>query len=252
MVEDNTLKIMGVIPVRFEARRLPGKPLLDVAGKPLLQRVYDAAGRTFLLDDVRVATDSKQIFQFCLDNHIPAILTGEHRSGTDRVFEVMDRTQADVYVNIQGDEPTLRPEHIDLLIRPFLENDAQVTTLKVRISSECAEDPNVVKVVTDDREQALYFSRLPIPFDRDGEGQVVHYKHLGVYGYRREALARFYSLPQAGLEISERLEQLRFLQNGIPIHVKETSYDTIGVDTEEDLQKAIEYFSGLSQGNPGN
>ncbi len=252
MAEDDALKIMGVIPVRFESRRLPGKPLLDVAGKPLLQRVYDAASITTLLDDVRVATDSKRIFQFCLDNDIPAMLTGEHRSGTDRVFEVMDRTQADVYVNIQGDEPTLRSKHIELLTRPFIEHDAQVTTLKVKISSECAENPNVVKVVTDDWEQALYFSRLPIPFDRDARGQVVHYKHIGVYAYRREALARFHSLPQSSLETSERLEQLRFLQNGIPIHVKETLHDTIGVDTKEDLRKATEYFSGRSQGNPGN
>lgn len=244
MAEGSQLRIMGVIPVRFEARRLPGKPLLDVAGKPLIERVYEAATGGTLLDDVRVATDSKQIFQYCLDTRIPAILTGEHRSGTDRVFEVMDRTGADVYVNIQGDEPTLRPEHFELLTKPFVDADAEVTTLKVRIHGELVGDPNVVKVVTDDLDRALYFSRLPIPYDRDAEGQVVYYKHLGVYAYRREALARFHSLPQSSLEISERLEQLRFLQNGIPIHVKETRYDTIGVDTEEDLQKAIEYFSG--------
>lgn len=243
MTDGVSLKIMAVIPVRFEARRLPGKPLLDVAGKTLLERVFEAADKTSLFDDVRVATDSKRIFQFCLDNDIPAMLTGTHRSGTDRVYEVMDRTQADVYVNIQGDEPTLRPEHIDLLTRPFRENDAQVTTLKVKISSEDAKDPNAVKVVTDNREQALYFSRSPIPYDRDALGNVVYYKHLGVYGYRREALTQFHSLPQSRLETSEKLEQLRFLENGIPIHVKETLHDTIGVDTEKDLRKAIEYFS---------
>lgn len=235
---------MGVIPVRFEARRLPGKPLLDVAGKTLLERVYEAASNSSLLESVKVATDSKRIFQFCLDNDIPAMLTGEHPSGTDRIFEVMDRTRADIYVNVQGDEPTLRPEHIELLTRPFFEADAQVTTLEVEISRESAQDPNVVKVVTDDRERALYFSRLPIPFDRDAQGQVTYYKHLGVYAYRREALTRFHSLPQSSLEVSERLEQLRFLQNGIPIHVKTTRYDTIGVDTEEDLREAVAYFSG--------
>jgi 3-deoxy-manno-octulosonate cytidylyltransferase (CMP-KDO synthetase) len=217
--------------------------LLDVAGKTLLERVFEAADKTNLFDDVKVATDSKRIFQFCLDNNIPAMLTGEHRSGTDRVYEVMDRTHADVYVNIQGDEPTLRPEHIDLLTRPFRENNAQVTTLKVKISGESAKDPNTVKVVTDLREQALYFSRSPIPYDRDAEGKVAYYKHLGVYGYRREALVKFHSLPQSSLEKSEKLEQLRFLENGIPIHVKETLHDTIGVDTEEDLRKATEYFS---------
>jgi 3-deoxy-manno-octulosonate cytidylyltransferase (CMP-KDO synthetase) len=243
MVENASLKIMAVIPVRFEARRLPGKPLLDVAGKTLLERVFEAADKTNLFDDVKVATDSKRIFQFCLENEIPAMLTGAHRSGTDRVYEVMDRTHADVYVNIQGDEPTLRPEHIDLLTRPFRESNAQVTTLKVKISGEAAKDPNTVKVVTDLREQALYFSRSPIPYDRDAEGKVAYFKHLGVYGYRREALVKFHSLPQSSLEKSEKLEQLRFLENGIPIHVKETLHDTIGVDTEEDLRKAIEYFS---------
>jgi 3-deoxy-manno-octulosonate cytidylyltransferase (CMP-KDO synthetase) len=243
MDEDKPLKIMGVIPARYEARRLPGKPLLDVAGKPLLQRVFEAAASSYLFDSLTVATDSKRILHSCLERNIPCILTGEHRSGTDRVFEVMDRTEADVYVNIQGDEPTVLPEHIELLVQPFIELDASVTTLKVKISLEEAQDPNVVKVVTDDLERALYFSRSPIPFDRDGEGQIQYYKHLGLYAFKRDALRLFHTLPPSGLESSERLEQLRFLQNGIPIHVKETLSDTIGVDTEEDLQRAIEYFS---------
>jgi 3-deoxy-manno-octulosonate cytidylyltransferase (CMP-KDO synthetase) len=155
----------------------------------------------------------------------------------------MERTQGDIYVNIQGDEPTIRPDHIDLLLRPILSSQGEVTTLKVAIDAETATDPNVVKVVTDAEGRALYFSRLPIPFDRDAQGSSRYYKHIGLYGYTRSALSRFHSLPQSSLELTEKLEQLRLLENGIPILVSETPHDTVGVDTQADLERAAQFLA---------
>jgi 3-deoxy-manno-octulosonate cytidylyltransferase (CMP-KDO synthetase) len=205
-----------------------------------------------LLDCVLVATDSNEVMDCCRSRHIPAVITSStHQSGTDRVHEVMERSYLgynvdDVFVNIQGDEPSVTAEHIELLTRPFREaenaSDLLVSTLKVAISGREARNPNDVKVVTDAGGRALYFSRAPIPFDRDGAGEVQYYKHLGLYAYTGTALDRFHSLPQSPLEITEKLEQLRFLENGIPIMVLETATDTIGVDTEEDLARAEAYL----------
>jgi 3-deoxy-manno-octulosonate cytidylyltransferase (CMP-KDO synthetase) len=237
-----TSKIMGVIPARFDSTRLPGKVLRDIAGKPMLYWVYRNARRSPLLTDLVVATDSEKVRSYCLDAAIPVTMTGQHQSGTDRLHEVMLRTDGDIYVNIQGDEPMLRPDHLESLLAPFLTAKSEVTTLKVAIDNVTAQDPNSVKVVTDDRGRALYFSRLPIPYDRDGSGSVQYYKHLGIYAYTREALTLFHSLPQSSLEKCERLEQLRFLQNGVPIIVVETAHDTIGVDTEADLEHVRALF----------
>jgi len=240
---NNPPKIMGVIPARYNSTRLPGKALREIAGKPMIHWVYQNARRSPLLSDLVVATDSDLIYQSCSHNGIPVTMTGEHPSGGDRLHEVMQRTDADVYANIQGDEPTLRPDHLELLLSPFLNgSDAQVTTLKVAIDAKAALDPNNVKVVTADDGQALYFSRYPIPYDRDGLGRVQHFKHIGLYAYTRDALALFHQLPQSSLELAERLEQLRYLQNGVSLHVAETPYDTVGVDTEADLQRVIALF----------
>jgi 3-deoxy-manno-octulosonate cytidylyltransferase (CMP-KDO synthetase) len=146
-------------------------------------------------------------------------------------------------VNIQGDEPTIRADHIDMLLWPILNGEAEVTTLKVAMDEAAAKNANCVKVVTDHRGQALYFSRFPIPFDRDATGAIPYYKHIGIYGYSRSALDRFHSLPQSPLELAEKLEQLRYLENGIAILVAETPYDTIGVDTEADLELAREFLT---------
>jgi len=167
---------------------------------------------------------------------------------TDRLHEVMERTDADVYVNIQGDEPLLRAEHLEALLGPFLTSDAQVTTLKVAVNETAARDPNNVKVVTDDSGRALYFSRWPLPFDRDGGGAVQRYKHIGLYAYTRAALSLFHSLPESSLESAEKLEQLRFLQHGVPILVIETAHDTVGVDTEADLERVSLLLSGPEGG----
>jgi 3-deoxy-manno-octulosonate cytidylyltransferase (CMP-KDO synthetase) len=231
-------KIVGIIPARLDSQRLPGKVLLNIGSKAMVQWVYERARKSPLLDKLLVATDSEKVQRHCADRGIPVMMTGHHTSGTDRLHEVMERTTGDVYVNIQGDEPTIRPDHIELLLRPILTKQVEVTTLKVVIDSAAANDPNVVKVVTDKNHRALYFSRFPIPFDRDVQGRICFYKHIGLYGYTRSALDLFYRLPQSPLELTEKLEQLRFLENGIPILVLETPHDTVGVDTEEDLNRA--------------
>ncbi len=210
----------------------------------MLAWVYEGARSASCLSQLLVATDSKEVAAYCQEQAIPCAMTSrEHRSGTDRVVEVMSREPADVYVNIQGDEPMITPHHLELLLRPFEDDPAaQVSTLKVAIDRKSARNPNNVKVVTDATGRALYFSRAPIPYDRDGTGQVEYYKHLGIYAYAAHALARFRQLPPSKLEQTEKLEQLRFLENGIPISVVETPFDTIGVDTEEDLERVEEYF----------
>lgn len=241
-------RILGVIPARFDSTRLPGKVLRTIAGRPMLYWVYRNARRSQLLTELIVATDSDRVERFCLEQGIPVMMTGRHPSGTDRLHEVMERTDADIYVNIQGDEPLLRAEHLEALLTPFLTGAAQVTTLKVAIDDAAAQDPNNVKVVCDDSGRALYFSRHPIPFDRDGRGDVQRYKHIGIYAYSRTALAMFHSFAESTLEAAEKLEQLRLLQNGIPILVVETAHDTVGVDTEADLQKVALLLSELKPG----
>ena len=243
-------KILGVIPARYDSTRLPGKVLRDIAGKPMLYWVYRNARKSRLLADLLVATDSERVLQFCEREGIPVMLTGRHPSGTDRLREVMERVDADIYINIQGDEPTLRPEHIEAIVSPFLTPDGrvQVATLKVAVDEAAAQDPNNVKVVTDDRGRALYFSRCPIPFDRDGAGAVKRYKHIGIYAYTRAALTLFHSLAESSLESAEKLEQLRFLENGVAIYVVETPYDTVGVDTEADLERVRLLLSGAERG----
>ena len=239
------LRIVGVIPARLESTRLPRKALRTLCGRALVHQVYDRAARCTLLTDLILATDSPEIEAYCREHNLNVMMTSsEHRSGTDRIQEVAMRTRADVFVNIQGDEPMITPTHVELLVEPFLASEAiQVTTLKTPISAEEAQDLSVNKVVTDAQGHALYFSRLPIPFRRDGVTGPPFYKHLGLYAYRREVLEKFSTLPASRLEEAEKLEQLRLLENGIPIQVVETELDTIGVDTEEDFRKVEEYYS---------
>lgn len=199
--------------------------------------VYRRARQSDLLTDLLVATDSEEVVAVCSAHRIPAVRTSaDHPSGTDRVWEVSRGRAADVYVNIQGDEPLITPGHIRALVEPFQRRpDTQVVTLKARAAPEEAASPNVNKVVTDVRGNALYFSRHPIPYDRDRTARVVYWKHVGLYAYRRDALEAFHRFASSALERAEGLEQLRFLENGIPIHVAETSEPTIGVDTEADI-----------------
>jgi 3-deoxy-manno-octulosonate cytidylyltransferase (CMP-KDO synthetase) len=231
------ISVLGVIPARLASTRLPRKVLRDIAGRPMIAHVYERARRAHVLDDLLVATDADEVLEACGGLGIPAVMTSsEHRSGTDRVWEVAQQRPADVYVNIQGDEPLISPRHIELLVEPFARRpDTEVATLKMRATPEECESRTVNKVVCDLQGRALYFSKHAIPFDRDGRG-VVRYKHLGLYAYRRAALDRFHAWPPTELEMTEGLEQLRFLEHGVPIVVAETTEGTIGVDTEEDLQ----------------
>lgn len=232
------MKAIAIIPARLASTRLPRKILREIAGQPMLARVYEAARSCKRLDDVIVATDSEEVMAVCRQHGWRALMTSpEHRSGTDRVNEVAKMIMADVYVNVQGDEPLARPEHIDALLVPMRDPKIMVSTVKTSCAAEDVNNPNAVKVVTDKHGHALYFSRSTIPFNRDGSQNVQHFKHLGFYAYRKSALDLFCQLPESQLERSERLEQLRFLENGIGIYVAETPYDTVGVDTEEDLRR---------------
>ena len=228
--------VLGVIPARLASTRLPRKVLRTIAGRPMLAWVYEAAKACAELSEVVVATDAIEVAELCSLNGWSYQLTSpDLRSGTDRVHAIAQLLPAEIYVNIQGDEPLLQPEHLTALLRPFNRSDVQVSTLKVLCSPANIANPNAVKVVTAIDGRALYFSRATIPFDRDGVGPP-YWKHIGIYAYRRQALNDFYNLPASDLEVTERLEQLRFLDNGIPIHVEPTRIDTVGVDTQEDLE----------------
>jgi 3-deoxy-manno-octulosonate cytidylyltransferase (CMP-KDO synthetase) len=234
------MKVVAVIPARLASTRLPRKMLREIAGVPLLARVYEGVRRASSLAEVIVATDSDEIRSFCEGQRFNVRMTSTaHRSGTERVHEVARVIAADVYLNVQGDEPLTRPEHIESLIALMRDPDVGVGTLKTPAADVDIDNPSAVKVVTDKSGRALYFSRATIPHDRDGL-RPQYFKHLGFYGYRKEALDRFVGWPESSLERSERLEQLRFLENGVPIHVAETPFDTVGIDTEEDVRRVEE------------
>jgi 3-deoxy-manno-octulosonate cytidylyltransferase (CMP-KDO synthetase) len=232
------VKAIAIIPARLESTRLARKILRDINGSPMLAHVYRATQACSALGDVIVATDSEEVADVCRAHGWSVRMTSSaHRSGTDRVHEVAQSVAADVYVNVQGDEPLARREHLDALLNLMANADVEVGTLKAPCAEEDVDNPNAVKVVTALDGRALYFSRATIPFDRDRTGEVRYFKHLGFYAYRKAALDAFCLWPESQLERSERLEQLRFLDNGVPIHVAETPFDTIGVDTEEDLRR---------------
>jgi len=235
-------KAIAVIPARLASTRLPRKMLREIHGKPLIGLVYEAVRSSPLLENVIVATDSEEILNTCRTHGWNAQMTSpHHRSGTERVHEISTRESADVYINVQGDEPMIRPEHISSLLQVMANPEAQVGTLMTPAAPEDISNPNAVKAVTDIKGRALYFSRATIPHDRDGI-RPGYFKHLGIYAYRRAALDLFISLPESFLEKSERLEQLRFLENGVPIHIGQTPHDSVGVDTEEDLSRVIEFL----------
>jgi 3-deoxy-manno-octulosonate cytidylyltransferase (CMP-KDO synthetase) len=235
----SSLRIAGVIPARLGSTRLSRKVLRPLAGRPMVEWVWRAAQASGLMDPVVVATDSEEVAELCRARGVPVEMTSpECPSGSDRVREVAGRIEADIYVNIQGDEPTLTPDFFLPLVRLFGRPEVEVSTLAVRCAPEEFVNPNAVKVVTALDGRALYFSRATIPFDRDATGFAGYRKHLGIYAYRKAALERFAALPPSPLEKLERLEQLRLLENGIAIYVADAPRDTIGVDTEEDLARA--------------
>jgi 3-deoxy-manno-octulosonate cytidylyltransferase (CMP-KDO synthetase) len=231
--------IAGVIPARLHSTRLSQKVLREVAGRPMVEWVWRAAMASGLMDPVTVATDAEEVAAVCRKLHIPVAMTSaDCASGSDRVREMARTLDADIYVNIQGDEPTLTGDFFAPMLALFDRHEVEVATLAVRCPDHETANPNAVKVVTAPDGRALYFSRATIPFDRDGAGFTGYRKHLGIYAYRKAALERFAALPPGRLEQLERLEQLRLLENGIDIYVAAAPADTIGVDTEEDLVRA--------------
>lgn len=233
------LRIAGVIPARLGSTRLSRKVLRLIAGRPMVEWVWRAAAESRLMDPVLVATDSDEVAGVCRERGIPVVMTSAAcASGSDRVREVAAQVDANIYVNIQGDEPTLTPQFFPPLLALFERPEVEVATLAVRCPASEIANPNAVKVVTAADGRALYFSRATVPFDRDGTGFAGYRKHLGIYAYRKAALERFAALPPGWLERVERLEQLRLLENGIDIYVAAAPADTIGVDTEEDLALA--------------
>ena len=235
----SSLRIAAVIPARLQSTRMARKVLRPIAGRPMVEWVWRAANASGLMDPVVVATDAEEVADACRARSIPVVMTSPAcPSGSDRVREVSRQIDADIYVNIQGDEPTLMADFFPPLLDLFARPEVEVTTLSVCCPPEEFTNPNAVKVVTALDGRALYFSRATIPFDRDQVGFTGYRKHLGIYAYRKGALDRFAALPPSPLEKLERLEQLRLLEDGIDIYVADAPRDTIGVDTEEDLVRA--------------
>ncbi|MFW5782724.1 MAG: 3-deoxy-manno-octulosonate cytidylyltransferase [Candidatus Muiribacteriaceae bacterium] len=239
------MRIIAVIPARLASVRLPEKPLKEIGGVPLIVRVMDNVRRCRMIDRVIVATDSDRIVQAVEQYGGIAEMTSErHESGTDRVNEVAGRNPAEIYVNVQGDEPFISPEYIEEALNPFIEHDFKgISTLCTRIDDNSdIDNPNVVKVVRDSTDNALYFSRSAIPYYREKSPDLKYYRHIGLYVYDSASIKRFTEIPQCDPEKAERLEQLRALYNGIKIKVIESDYKGIGIDTIEDLEKARKFI----------
>jgi 3-deoxy-manno-octulosonate cytidylyltransferase (CMP-KDO synthetase) len=243
-------RILGVIPARFASSRFPGKALASLAGKTMLQHVWERASLARYLSDVVIATDDERIAAAARKFGARVRMTSAaHFSGTDRVAEVASAEAASIYVNIQGDEPLIDPEAIDAAILSVEGDDAvDMGTLKKQIYDPTdIVNTNVVKIVTDLLDNAIYFSRCPIPYERDGRsGEPLYFKHVGLYVYRRDFLVHYPDLRVGPLERAERLEQLRALENGYRIRVVETDYESLGVDTPEDLARVNELFSSVA------
>jgi 3-deoxy-manno-octulosonate cytidylyltransferase (CMP-KDO synthetase) len=252
------MKITAIIPARFASARFPGKVLADIMGKPMVQHVYERTAKAKLVSEVIVATDDERVAAVVRAFGGRVEMTGKgHETGTDRLAEVTGRLDSEIIVNVQGDEPLIEPAMIDEAIKPLIEDpEILVGTLKSRIKNlHDFLSPNVVKVVTDLQGFALYFSRSPLPNFRDkwndlkdekfASGKLLCYKHVGLYVYRRLFLLKYARMAPTFLEMAEKLEQLRVLENGCRIKVAETGYETIGVDTPADLEKVLERLRGV-------
>jgi 3-deoxy-manno-octulosonate cytidylyltransferase (CMP-KDO synthetase) len=239
-VHSGSVSVVAIIPARYQSSRLPGKALADIGGRPMIEHVYRRATAARSVGVVIVATDDQRICDAVEAFGGRAQLTSPaHESGTDRLAEIAAGLTCDVVVNIQGDEPLIDPSMIDDAIAPFrTDPDVQMTTIRRRIDDDAdRENPNVTKVVVDRDGYALYFSRAPIPYTREGCPPAPAWRHIGLYGYRRECLLRLTALPPTPMERAEALEQLRALEHGVRIRVIETRHDSIGVDTADDLER---------------
>lgn len=239
------MNAIGVIPARFGSTRFPKKVLADLCGKPLIQHVWESAKKAKMLDDLIIATDSEEVMDAVRAFRGKAVFTSrDHATGTDRIAEVVNPIDVKAVINIQGDEPLVRPEMIDSLTRTILDSkDISIASLMKKIEDPSdIKNPNVVKVVVDKNGFAIYFSRSPIPYPRT-EAAKLYYKHFGIYAYTKDFLYVFTNLPKSYLEKSESLEQLRVLESGYKIKMVETKFDSIGVDTPEDLKRVKEILS---------
>ncbi|RKU07610.1 3-deoxy-manno-octulosonate cytidylyltransferase [Candidatus Poribacteria bacterium] len=242
------MQSVGIIPARYASSRFEGKPLVNLLGKPMVQHVYESACCAETLDEVIIATDDHRIYDAVTKFGGNVQMTGECETGTERVAVVAKQLKCDVVANIQGDEPLLKPDQIDLMLQPLLDNpEVQVCTLKQRVKTPVDyRDINVVKVVTNTCGNALYFSRASIP-GKIAEAELHKFpvfRHVGLYAYRREQLLAFTSWDRTPYELAEGLEQLRFLENGVPIHVVETDTPLIGVDVPADLERVKRILGG--------
>lgn len=233
--------IVAVIPARFHSTRFQGKPLAEIMGKPMIQRVYEQVKQVNDIDEIIVATDDERIYSAALRFNGNAVMTGECSCGTERVYEAVKDYPCNIVINIQGDEPLVKPEMINELIAVFEDDRVEMATLCKEITGNSdINNPNIVKVVRDKDDNALYFSRYPIPFNRDRRNDVKYFKHIGIYGYKKRFLKKYIQSEKTLLETAENLEQLRALECGYKIKVKETIYDSIGVDIPEDILKIEE------------
>lgn len=238
------MKILGIIPARFASTRFPGKPLALIAGKPLIQRVVEQCRRAKSLSEVIVATDDTRIREVAQNFCRVEMTRADHPSGSDRIAEIAGRCECDAVVNIQGDEPLIDPVVIDAVAGALKQNEMSTAATRIKVLEEL-DNANVVKVVVNAAGRALYFSRRTIPYLREAASRPVNeqlaafpfLKHLGIYGYRRETLLRLVKFPVSPLEHAEKLEQLRALENGIPIAVVTVDYDSVGVDLPEDVAR---------------
>lgn len=242
------MKVAAFIPARYASTRLNGKPIASICGKPMVQWVYEAARNASLVNEVTVATDDERIFKAVRSFGGSVVMTSSaHVSGTDRIAEAAASVDADIIVNMQGDEPLITPEVIDAAVRPMLldPNLSLCTVMTIITDEDEYRDPNAVKVVCDSDGYALYFSRSPIPYSKADFEELKVYKHIGLYVFRRDFLMRFSTLAPSVLEKAESLEQLRALENGCRIKVVETSYNPVSVDTAEDLERVRGIMKGM-------
>ena len=237
------MNIVAAIPARYAATRFPGKLMQMLGKKPIIRHVYDNTLATGLFNDVFIVTDSDIIYKEINENGGKVIMSKKgHESGSDRIAEAVAEMNVDVIVNVQGDEPFIKKEPLEKLVQLFNDPGVQVASLMRKISKEEAADPNNVKVVTDESGDALYFSRSIIPYQRDEKINVGYFLHVGVYAYKKDVLMSFTKWPQSSLEKIEKLEQLRYLENGIKIKMTETDYNNIAIDTPEDLERAKSFL----------
>lgn len=236
------MKIVGIIPARYESSRFPGKPLIDLKGKSMIRRVYEGASKSEMLSDVIVATDDERIFQHVHDFGGKVKMTSKnHTTGTDRCGEIASSIEADVVINIQGDEPLVNPMQLDALCKAFINENVQIATLGIPMKEDLSDlhDPNRIKIALNAFGEALYFSRSPIPFERVAK-DYPYLRHIGLYAFRKQTLLELTQLEPCKLEETESLEQLRWLYNGYKIQVVETDIETPNIDSPEDVEKVLQ------------